>query len=211
MSNYAYLRVSTDQQDVANQRHGILEYSNGLSLTNLIFKEDTAPGKKHWKERSLGQMLEEAQPGDTLIFAEVSRMARSTLQVLEILQHCTDNEIAVHIAKQKMRFDGSMQAKITATVLGMAAEIEREFISMRTKEALAARKKNGMILGRPRGIAEKLKLDEKREVIQDLVNKGVSKRAISKVIECPASTLYDYVRKRKIKPEKVRYCSMNAD
>lgn len=199
MTNYAYLRVSTDQQDVSNQRHGILEYGNGLAITNLVFIEDTVTGKKPWRERQLGMMLEGAESGDSVIFAEVSRMARSTLQVLEILQYCTDKEIAVHIAKQKMRFDGSMQAKITATVLGMAAEIEREFISMRTKEALAARKKNGMILGRPKGHAQNLKLDAKKEQIQDLLTKGVSKRSIAKVIECPASTLYDYIRVRKLK------------
>lgn len=198
MTHYAYLRVSTDQQDLANQRHGILEYCNDTAFTNLQFIEDTVTGKKNWRERRLGDMLNQAVAGDVVVFAEVSRIARSTLQVLEVLQHCTDHHIHVHIAKQKMRFDGSMQSKITATVLGMAAEIEREFISMRTKEALAARKKNGMILGRPRGPATKLRLDAKKDQIQDLLSKGVSKRSIAKVIECPPSTLYDYIRVRKL-------------
>jgi len=200
MANYAYLRVSTDKQDLDNQRHGILEYSNAHGLSSLRFVEDTASGKKKWRERELGTMLSSMDDGDTVIFAEVSRMARSTLQVLEILELCTERTISVHIAKQNMRFDGSMQAKITATVLGMAAEIEREFISLRTKEALAARKQNGMILGRPKGPAEKTKLDAHKPQIQDLINKGVSKRSIAKIVECAPTTLYDYIKRRKIGP-----------
>ena len=198
MANYAYLRVSTDKQDADNQRHGILEYSNAHGLSGLNFVEDTASGKKKWRERELGTMLSDMADGDTVIFAEVSRMARSTLQVLEILELCTERAISVHIAKQNMRFDGSMQAKITATVLGMAAEIEREFISLRTKEALAARKKNGMILGRPKGPAEKTKLDTNRSQIQDLIDKGVSKRSIAKIVDCAPTTLYDYIKRRRI-------------
>ena len=143
-------------------------------------------------------MLSNMADGDTVIFAEVSRMARSTLQVLEILVLCTERAISVDIDKQNMRFDGSMQAKITATVLGMAAEIEREFISLRTKEALAAIKKNGMILGRPKGPAEKTKLDANRSQIQDLIDKGVSKRSIAKIVDCAPTTLYDYIKRRKI-------------
>ena len=201
MASVAYLRVSTDRQDVDNQRHGILEYANSHGISDLTFVEDTASGKIKWRKRKLGEMLYSLNNQDIIIFAEVSRIARSTLQVLEVLEYCTEHEIHVHIAKQNMVFDGSMQSKITATVLGMAAEIEREFISLRTREALAARKKNGMILGRPKGQAAKTKLDKHRAQIQDLVNKGVSKRSIAKIIECSPSTLYDYVRRKNIKSE----------
>ena len=201
MTTYAYLRVSTDQQDVQNQKHGVLEYANRNGLTGMEFVEDSVSGKKPWKERELGRVLEQASEGDILLVSEVSRLARSTLQVLEILQHCTETQVNLHIAKNNMRFDNSMQSRITATVLGMAAEIEREFISTRTKEALAARKANGMKLGRPKGPAEKLKLDTHREEIQKYLNLGVSKAAIAKIIECPATTLYDYCRIRKLKPE----------
>jgi len=201
MANYAYLRVSTDRQDVDNQRHGILEFCNSRGLSGLQFFEDTASGRVKWRDRQLGKMLEGMSAGDSVVFAEVSRIARSTLQVLEVLEFCTEHGITVHIAKQNMTFDGSMQARITATVLGMAAEIEREFISLRTKEALAARKKDGMILGRPKGPAAKTSLDPKRAQIQDLINKGVSKRSVAKIIECAPSTLYDYIRRHKLKPQ----------
>lgn len=140
MANYGYLRVSTDQQDVLNQKHGVLEYANKNGFAGMEFIEDSVSGKKPWQERALGNVLLQAESGDTVIVSEVSRLARSTLQVLEILKHCSEHQINLHIAKNNMRFDDSMQSRITATVLGMAAEIEREFISSRTKEALAAKK-----------------------------------------------------------------------
>lgn len=200
MANYAYLRVSTDQQDVNNQRHGILEYANKMGLAGLQFVEDTSSGKTNWKERKSGGLLQQTMlPGDTIIFAEVSRMARSTLQVLEILEYATKNNLQVHIAKQNMRFDDSLNAKITATVLGLAAEIEREFISARTKEALAKRKADGVILGRPKGKAETVKLDAHEKDIRRYLKLGISKRAIAKLVDCSPSTLYDWLDRNKIR------------
>lgn len=200
MANYAYLRVSTDQQDVNNQRHGILEYANKMGLAGLQFVEDTSSGKTNWKERKSGRLLQETMlPGDTIIFAEVSRMARSTLQVLEILEYATKNNFQVHIAKQNMKFDDSLNAKITATVLGLAAEIEREFISARTKEALAKRKAEGVVLGRPKGKAETVKLDAHEKDIRRYLKLGISKRSIAKLVDCSPSTLYDWLDRHKIR------------
>jgi DNA invertase Pin-like site-specific DNA recombinase len=197
MTTYAYLRVSTDRQDVDNQRHGILEYANARNLSGLQFVEDAASGRKRWKERKLGAMLEGATAGDVVLFAEVSRMARSTIQVLEILEFCAERKIAVHIAKQNMIFDDSLNSKITATVLGLAAEIEREFISLRTKEALAKRKQDGKTLGRPKGRADRVKLDERADEIHGYLKKGISKRAVAKLVDCAPSTLYDWLDRDK--------------
>lgn len=200
MKNWAYLRVSTDAQDVENQRHGILDYANKRGITNLNFVEDSASGKIKWRKRKLGEMLEGMTAGDVVLFAEVSRIARSTLQVLEVLEYCTENDLHIHIAKQNMVFDGSMNSTITATVLGLAAQIEREFISMRTKEALAVRKKNGMILGRPKGKAKAVKLDNHKDEIMGYLKKKISKRDIAKLVECAPSTLYDWLKREGIKP-----------
>lgn len=201
MANYAYLRVSTDQQDVDNQRHGILEYCNKNKITDLSFIEDTVSGKKKWKERKIGDLIHNTmRQGDTLIVSEISRLARSTLQVLEILEVSAEQKLAVHIAKQNLVFTekGDMTSTIMATVLGMVAQIEREFISMRTKEALAAKKAAGMELGRPKGKAAKVKLDDKRSEILSLLDKGVSKRSIAKIVDCAPSTLYDWFKRHKI-------------
>lgn len=197
---YAYLRVSTDQQDVDNQKHGILEYANANGMAGLVFVEDVASGKLAWQQRKLGELLlKECKAGDTVVFAEISRMARSTLQVLEILKHCIDAGINVHIGKQKMILDGSMQSRITATVLGLAAEIEREFISIRTKEALAKRKAEGVRLGRPPGKAERVKLDAHAGPIMDYLAKGISKRDIARLLECSHTTLYEWLSRRGVK------------
>lgn len=199
MAIYAYLRVSTDAQDVANQRHGLLEYANDNNLVPVKIVEDSASGKIAWRKRKLGEMLENAQAGDTILFAEVSRLGRSTLQVLEFLQAAAEKGVNIHITKNKMVMDGSIQARITATVLGLAAEIERELISSRTKEALAKRKADGIKLGRPRGQAQKLALDSKADEIKKLLEKGVSKASIAKIVECSPQTLYLWLERRGLK------------
>jgi DNA invertase Pin-like site-specific DNA recombinase len=137
-----------------------------------------------------------------VVFAEISRMARSTLQVLEMLEHATTTNLQVHIAKQRMRFDDSLNSKITATVLGLAAEIEREFISMRTKEALAKRKADGKTLGRPKGKAETVRLDKHRDEINRYLKKGISKRSIAKLVDCSKSTLYNWLEREGLNKKK---------
>jgi DNA invertase Pin-like site-specific DNA recombinase len=172
---YAYLRISTDRQDVANQRHGILEYANTHGLAPIQFVEDATSGREAWRERAIGQLLTAmASTGDVVIFAEVSRMARSTLQVLEMLEMGMARELHMHIAKQRMILDGSLNSRIAATVLGLAAEIERELIAARTREALAKRKAEGKPLGRPRGArSARLKLDAHADEIRGYLAKGI--------------------------------------
>ncbi len=150
-----------------------------------MFIEEVVIGNKKWRQRKLGALVE------GIVFAEVRRIARSTLQVLEV---CMENKINVYIAKQNLQLDGSMQSRITATVLGLAAEIERKFISMRTKEAIAARKKNGMVLGRLKCHVEKLKLDVKREQIEKYLKLGI--RPTEKLIDEALSTLREYMKRR---------------
>lgn len=198
MTNFAYLRVSTDQQDAQNQKFGILDYCNKNNINPIKFIEDTTSGKIAWQERIIGQIMEKATIGDVIVVSEISRLGRSTLQVLEILETAAKKEISVHIAKNHMVIDGSMQSTITATILGLAAQIEREFISSRTKEALAKRKADGFKLGRPKGQSQLLKLDSFRDEITGYLKKGINKRAISKLIECSPSTLYLWLKRRKL-------------
>lgn len=199
MTNFAYLRVSTDRQDAQNQKLGVLDYCNNRNITPLEFLEDTTSGKIPWRERTIGNIFERAVKGDIVVVSEVSRLGRSTLQVLEILETAAKQGISVHIAKDSMIMDGSMQATITATILGLAAQIERAFISARTKEALCKCKLDGIKLGRPRGQADLLKLDAFSSDIVGYLKKGINKRAIAKLIECSPSTLYQWLRRRHIK------------
>lgn len=204
MPNYAYLRVSTDAQDTANQRHGVSSYCLEHAIAPVEWIEDTASGKIDWRQRALGQLIARAKPGDVLVVSEVSRIARSTLGVLEVIEAARKAGMAVHIVKQNMVADGSTQSHITLTVLGLAAQIERDLIASRTREALAKRKAAGMKLGRPAGQSKNLKLDPRRAEILGMLAKGVSKRSIARLLDVPPSTLYRWLERNASAPEKER-------
>ena len=199
MANFAYLRVSKDSQDVENQKYGILDYCNHNKISPVTIVKDTASRTKAWRKRGIARILQKSQKGDKILVAEVSRLGGSPLQVLEILEEAAKKEIAVHIVKSQLIMNGSLQSTIIATVLGLAAQIEREFISVRTKEALAKRKAEGIKLGRPKGQAKNLKLDAHRELILDYLKKDVSKASIARIVECSPSTLYAWIKRNKIK------------
>ena len=196
---FAYLRVSTDAQDVANQRHGVVRYCHDKKLLAPVFIEDTASGRTDWRARPLGQLITRATAGDVIVVAEVSRLARSTLQVLEIGRECIERGVTLHVAKNGIVFDNTLQSKIVATVLGLVAEIERDFISARTKEALAKRKSEGVKLGRPTGSARKLRLDAYADRIDDYLAKKIEKRAIAKLLNVSPNTLYTWLKVRRPK------------
>lgn len=194
MAIHVYLRVSTDAQDTDNQKHGILEYCQSQGLEPDAVHEDTVSGRADWRTRKIGQLLSVADKGDVLLVAEVSRLARSTLQVLEILQLAAERKVSIVVVKNGLRFDNSMQSKITATILGLAAEIERDFISMRTKESLAKLKNSGKVLGRPVGAnAKSYKLDEKRSEIERYRKLGINNTAIAKLVGVSRPTLRDWL------------------
>jgi DNA invertase Pin-like site-specific DNA recombinase len=134
MTNFAYLRVSTDSQDVKNQKFGLLDYCCDKNIAPLEFIEDTASGTTAWRERPIGRLLEEGKAGDVIVVAEVSRLGRSILQVLEILEIAAQKKISVHIAKNRMIMDGSMQSTITATVLGLVPEQKKHYKKEKWKE-----------------------------------------------------------------------------
>jgi len=196
---YAYIRVSTDQQDLDNQRHGVIEYAKKHSLNPIEFFEDTASGKKDWKLRDIGKLIDSSSEQDIILVSEISRLARSTLQVLEILKICADKNLSVHIVKNNMIMDDSLHSTITATILGLAAEIEREFISARTTEALARRKALGLPLGRPKGSTNKTKkLDGHKAEIKEYLGKGVHKTSICRMYDCSPQTLYTWMEQNNL-------------
>lgn len=194
--NYAYLRVSTDRQDVENQKLGIVEYATARNIQIDEFVEDVVSGTKDWQKRSLGNIIESAKAGDMLLFAEVSRIARSTLQCLQVLQIAADKKLMVHVAKQQMLFDNSLNSKIIATTLALASEIERTFISMRTKEALKKAKENGKVLGRPKGKkSTNAKLAANHDQVASLLKDKVSVSAIGRMMKVNRKTVSSYIER----------------
>ena len=190
---FAYLRVSTDDQDTANQKTGVVAYCVERQFLAPAFVEDTSSGRKSWRDRPLGALIGRCQAGDVLVVAEISRLARSTLQVLEIMQECAGRGVELHAVKNRIVLDGTLQAKVIATVFGLAAEIERDLISARTREALAKIKAQGGRLGRPPGQAKAHKLDAQADRIFQYCQMGLSNRAIAKILGCSHNTVYKWL------------------
>lgn len=197
---FAYLRVSTDAQEVENQKHGIKQYAVEKGFNNVEYVSDSVSSKINWRERKIGDMVKNANTGDIIIFSEISRMARSTLEVLEILRDCANKSVEVHIVKTKMIIDNSIQSKAMVLVYGLVAEMEKDFISVRTKEALARKKAEGVILGRPTGRPKQSKLDKHKDKILSLRQKGVGITDICRLVgdgKTTRATVYAWLRDNK--------------
>lgn len=193
---FAYLRVSRDTQDTANQKLGLLEYANRLGFAPIKIVEDTQSRGVSWRQRALGALLEEASAGDVILSPEVSRLGGSALQVLEFLHEALGKGVYVHVTKSRFIFDDSLQATIQATVLGLAAQIEREFIRVRTREALARRRAEGLPLGRPKGKQGSLKLDGKEEEIAGYLALGLTQRKIAQRLGVAFNTLSLFIKRK---------------
>lgn len=199
--DYAYLRVSRDGQDVANQRHGIIDYCDKNGLGPISYIEDKVSGSKDWRLRELGKLVDNMRAGDRLIASEFTRLARSTIGVLEILEVCLHRGIEVHVVKEGFKYDGSITSQVMATVFGLAGQIERAMISARTKEGLALRKAAGVVLGRPKGEGKR-KLDGRQNEFRVLWNKGLSKAKIAKLMGVSPQTVTTFAKKMNLKREK---------
>jgi len=144
---YAYLRVSSLEQDLEKNRTDILLLANQLNLGQVHFIEEKVSGTVSWKKRKIAPIIEGMNSGDTLLVSELSRIGRSMLEIMEVLSIAMDRQIKIYAVKGNWKLDDSLQSKILAMVFSMASEIERDLISKRTKEALAAKKAKGIKLG----------------------------------------------------------------
>jgi len=188
-----YLRVSTADQDLEKNKADILKLANEKQLGHVEWIEEKISGTKDWKKRELGTAFETLKEGDTIIVSELSRLGRSTLQILEIMKEAKGRGIAVHAVKGGWSLNGSLESKIVLTMLAMIAEIERDLISERTKEGLRARKEAGVKLGRPKGPG-KSKLDQHKEEIIALLNNGATKTFVAKRYGCSVPNLFNWLK-----------------
>ena len=168
----AYLRVSTEKQNPDNQKEEILRYAKSRRISVDLWVTETVSGKKNEKKRKLGSLLRRLKPGDTLIVTEISRLSRTLTDIMEIMGKCLKKKIRLYTTKEGYSFDDSINSKVLCFAFGLVAEIERNLISMRTKEALAVRKANGVQLGRRKGSCTKLRIlqDNHTEVLSMLKN-----------------------------------------
>lgn len=194
----AYLRVSTEKQNPDNQKEEILRYAKSRRISVDLWVTETVSGKKNEKERKLGSLLRRLKPGDTLIVTEISRLSRTLTDIMEIMGKCLKKKIRLYTTKEGYSFDDSINSKVLCFAFGLVAEIERNLISMRTKEALAVRKANGVQLGRRKGSCTKLRIlqDNHTEVLS-MLKKGHTIASVCKHFCLSRETFNKY---RKLHP-----------
>jgi len=194
---YGYIRVSTDKQTVDNQRFEINRFctTNNLKIDQWI--EETISGTKSPEKRLLGSLLAEVKAGDLIVCSELSRLGRSLFMIMSILNHLMTNDVRIWTIKDNYRLGDNIQSKVLAFAFGLSAEIERDLISQRTKEALARRRSEGKILGRPCGSkSSRVKLSGNEKDIRALLAREFSKSAIGRIYGVNRITVDTFLKER---------------
>jgi DNA invertase Pin-like site-specific DNA recombinase len=195
---YGYIRVSTDKQTVENQRYEICRFCKKNLLTVDKWIEETISGSKKIEDRKLGKLIRQMKKEDILICSELSRLGRNLLMIMAILNECMNRNIHVWTIKDNYRLGSDIQSKVLAFAFGLSAEIERELISQRTKEALARKRSEGIVLGRPKGSKSKTKkLSGRESKIKELLNKQMSKSAIARTLGVNRLTVVKFIKEMK--------------
>lgn len=193
---YGYIRVSSDKQTVENQRFEINHFAkeNGFEIDGWI--EETISGTKNYDKRQLGKLLKKVKSDDVIICSELSRLGRNLFMIMEILNICMNKDCKMWTIKDHYRLGDDIESKVLAFAFGLSAEIERNLISQRTREALARKKSEGVVLGRPKGRkSTKVKLSGKENTIKDLLDQGVSKTQIARIFKVDRMTVYNFIER----------------
>ncbi len=196
---YGYIRVSTDKQNIENQRFEIENYCKERGMIVSSWIEEIISGTKKIDQRKLGKLLNKLKKDDILICAELSRLGRNMFMIMSILNYCMEKEIKVWTIKDNYRLGDDLTSKVLAFAFGLSAEIERNLISQRTKEALVKKRAEGIILGRPKGRKSSYyKLSGRDNIIKELLNKGITKTQIAKILNVNRNTLNKYIKENHI-------------
>ncbi len=196
MSVIAYIRKSTDKQSFEHQEYEIEQYAEKHNLKIDRWVEESISSRKELKKRQLGKLLEELQDGDILIATEISRLGRSLLEVMGILQTCLEKNCQVWTIKESYNLKNDLQSQLLAVVFSIGVSIERSLLSQRTKTALNAKKAAGVKLGRPFGAeSKKLKLSKNTKRIRDLLDKKVPKAQIARIMGVQKITLRRFIKR----------------
>lgn len=201
----AYLRVSTDKQDLNYQKLKILEYARRHELHINEFIEVAMSSRQTSKQRRIDELLTQLADSDTLIVTELSRLGRSTAEVVGLVNKLLQRNIRVIVIKQRLDIaQHDMQSKIIVTLFSLFAELERDLVSLRTREALAARKSQGVKLGKPKGTIQASQFDKDRSRIEELLSLGLSVRKIARLLGYKNHIgLNTYVKKRQLRQQPV--------
>lgn len=194
---YGYIRVSTDRQTVNNQRCAISHFCAERNIKISFWIEETISSTKKLEDRKLGKLLKKLRKDDVLIVSELSRLGRNLMQIMSILHYCMNSDVKVYTIKENYELGNNINSKVLAFAFGLSAEIERNLISARTKEALARKKAEGVVLGRPRGKkSTSVKLSGKEHLIQTMLEKNLSKSQIARKLRVHRTTLTKFIVER---------------
>lgn len=192
---YGYCRVSTAHQHEENQHFVIENFAKQNNLQIDAWVKEKISSSKKLQDRKLGLLLNKLKSGDILITTEISRLGRSLLEVMGILQTCLEKDCQVWTLKENFRLGSDIQSKVLAFAFGLSAELSKSLLQERVRESLARLKASGKKLGRPIGAKSKtLKLSKNKKRINRLVDKGISKNKIARIMHVNKSTLYKYLR-----------------
>lgn len=196
---YGYIRVSSDKQTVKNQEFEIGKFAREHKIKIDLWIEETISSTKELKKRKFGKLLEKLQPGDIIITTELSRLGRNLMQIMGILNHCMNNSVKIITTKEHYELGDNINAKVLAFAFGLSAEIERNLISQRTKEALARVRAEGRRLGRPIGAhSQRTKLQGKEKEIKKYLSMHLSKNKISRLLGVHRLTLAEFIKKHNL-------------
>ena len=202
---YGYIRVSSDKQTVENQRFEISNFCKARKIEINGWIEEKISGTKTPNKRKLGYLLTNIKEGDTIICSEISRLGRSLYMVMDILSLCMEKGVKIITIKDNFVLGEDIQSKVLAFAFGLSAEIERNLISQRTKEALAMRKANGVHVGRPKGSTNiNTKLTPYIDTIKVLINQGTTFAEIGRIFHVNKSTVKRFCDSRRIVQPKKR-------
>lgn len=193
---YGYIRVSSDKQTVENQRFEIEQFAEREDIKIDGWIEETISGTKDYDKRKLGRLLRKVQADDLIICSELSRLGRSLFMIMDILNICMNKSCQVWTVKDGYRLGEDIQSKVLAFAFGLSAEIERNLISQRTREALARKKAEGVVLGRPVGSTrpQSFKLYGRDDQIAKYLATGMSQVKIAKKLRVHRITLASFIK-----------------
>ncbi|MGT2925179.1 master DNA invertase Mpi family serine-type recombinase [Streptococcus caviae] len=194
---YGYIRVSTDKQTVENQRFEIEKFAKTRGMVIEEWTSEIISGTKKANERILGELLKQLEKGDILIISELSRLGRNLLQIMSLLNYLMEKEIILLTVKEGYELGNNINSKVLAFAFGLSAEIERNLISQRTKEALARKKAEGVVLGRPKGLAKisTYKLYRYKTEVLEMRKTGLSFNKIARYYGVNRATVSKFIKR----------------
>ncbi|MBQ6027280.1 MAG: recombinase family protein [Alphaproteobacteria bacterium] len=196
MAVIGYIRVSSNKQTLEHQHYEIEQFAlqNNIIVDKWVMEKISS--RKALNKRQLGQLLDDLQPNDILIAAEISRLGRSLLEVMHILEYCLNKNCQVWTIKENYRLGNDIQSKVMAFAFGLSAEIERNLISQRTKASLESVRATGKRLGRPFSAqSKKLKLSRNTKKVKELLDMGLTRYRIAKIMSVKQTTVSRFINR----------------